>query len=135
VKEQPSHEPEAPRLITTPLAKAIEDEIAKADVKSTERFAMDVQRSNLGQILLWLATPDDAGTGHLIVFLRSLARNRSDLLDDAKSFIATLGTLDISQGFVQITPTVRVPIDQVGSQTARILLAKAYLAEKDGLQF
>ncbi len=135
VKEQPSHEPETPRLITTPLAKAIEDEIAKADVKSTERFAMDVQRSNLGQILLWLATPDDAGTGHLIVFLRSLARNRSDLLDDAKSFIATLGTLDISQGFVQITPTVRVPIDQVGSQTARILLAKAYLAEKDGLQF
>ena len=47
LKERPSHEPEAPRLITTPLAKAIEDEIAKADVKSTERFAMEVQRSNL----------------------------------------------------------------------------------------
>ena len=79
------------------------------------------------QILLWLATRM-MGTGHLIVFLRSLARNRSDLLDDAKSFINQWHA-KISQGF-RPTPTVRVPIDQVGSQTPEYYWQKAYLAEK-----
>ena len=81
-----------------------------------------------------LASDDDLGVAFVIRVLRDVQAGRRDLMGYFGAFLQEVGTLSNDASTVT-TSGVRIPIGDVSSVHARILLAVRYLEVKEGFRF
>lgn len=116
------------------IVNAIEEQIARVRAQELSQIVSKVDPDGMGQILLWLAESETVGTGNAVVFFQLVAKKRTDLLDRLTSLLNGFGMLSDDNSAVRIATNQFVPIGDIDSKIARLLLAWKYSSVRDEVE-